>query len=73
MVNTDFFSLDIIPKMMEFDVEMFRSRSILVDFGHFQGPAIVLEYTTVYTGLLGYPRFFISVNSIITGIASMSA
>ena len=31
MMDTYLFSLDVIPEMMKLDVEVFRSRSILVD------------------------------------------
>ncbi len=35
MMDTDLFSLDVIPEVMKFDVEVFGPRSILVHLGHF--------------------------------------
>ena len=51
VVDTDFFSLDVVPELVKFDIEVFRPRPILMDTSHLQGSAVVLEYMTVYTGL----------------------
>ena len=51
VVDTDLLSLDVVPEMVKLDVEVFRSRTILVDTSHFQGSAVVLEYMTVYSSL----------------------
>lgn len=36
MMDTDFFSLNVIPEVMEFDVEVFCPRTIFVHLGHFK-------------------------------------
>ena len=51
VMDTDFLPFNVIPEMVKFDIEMLRSRSILVDASHFQCSAIVLEFTAVNSGL----------------------
>ena len=51
MVDTSLFSLNVVPEMMKFDIEVFRPRPILVNSGHFECSAVVLEYSTMYSGL----------------------
>ncbi len=51
MVYSNLLSLDVVPEMMKFDVEVFRPRSILVYSGHFEGSAVVLKYSTMHSSL----------------------
>ena len=51
MVDTNLFSLNVIPEMMKFDVEVFRPKPVLENSGHFESSAVVLEYSTMYLGL----------------------
>ena len=61
-MDTNPFSLDVIPEMMKLDVEVFRPRSMLVNSGH-------LESSAVVTSLLHLLQQFHHCDCISEGIA----
>jgi hypothetical protein len=75
-MNSDFFSFVVVAEMMQSDVEMLGSRSVLVNPSHLQSAAIVFKDMTVHLRLwrLKIETFpFVAFNNSIKGIASLNA